>query len=119
MTLAEGRIGEDSGNLARELVDDRLRRPRRHDDAPPRRNVELAEAELGERRHVGEGAGAPRRGGGDDARAPAGLLLQRPGRIEDDEVQIAADEIGERVRVSSTPVRDARDVETVGPKGGE
>src|SRR5437773_9533067 len=39
---------------AGELVDDRLGRARRNDDAPPRRHVAAPVAKLGERRHLGQ-----------------------------------------------------------------
>src|SRR5688572_1105517 len=57
--LAGGDLVEPAG----EAIDDRARRAGGHDDAEPGRDVELAQAELGERRHVGNGALAL--GGGD------------------------------------------------------
>src|SRR6266446_4698100 len=52
---------------AGELVDDRLGRARRNDDAPPRGHVAVPVAELGERRHPGQGDRALRRGSREDA----------------------------------------------------
>src|SRR6266853_1076060 len=52
---------------AGELVDDRLGRARRNDDAPPRRHVTAPVAELRERRHLRQRDRALRRGGREDA----------------------------------------------------
>src|SRR5260370_33888290 len=54
MTLAECRISEDSGDLARKLVDDRLRSARRREQPVPAARGRPGIAGLGQRRHGGE-----------------------------------------------------------------
>src|SRR5437660_292837 len=93
--LGTGDLVEPAG----ELVHDGFGRARGDHDAPPGRDVGSAVAELGERRHVGKGRRALRRGRRENTQFPRFRLSQPPGGIEGNEVELPQEQIGQGLRV--------------------